>query len=502
MKKIINIDEIMSKITSYNAEKNKNIFLKEYETLNYRNDEGNSLYHLIITSNASSIKIVYAITMLVDNKINPNMRNKTGDTFMHIAFNGNTNINDITYLLDYAIKVGNLDVNTRNDNYYTLLHTTILTAKQDSDILKIAKVLKDNNFNFTEEIKEFVNDSSLSQVMKSNILNTFAKNDSERHSFFEFKDSNKVKNTKYGTVLNNKEYHESPALGRDKEISKIIISLATEKKLPLLVGPSGVGKTTIIDELAYRIINDDVPSFLKDKIIYEVHMSSILAGTKYRGDFENNMKEVINYAIRNNAILFIDEFHMVFGIGANDKDNTDAASILKTYIDRYNLKVIGATTKVEYEKFMVQDALKRRFDVIKVDELDNDKLYDIAFTTFERFAQKRNIEISEYFKDNINNIINILLELTKDKNRRYDDKVYNPDLLISIIDRTIAYALVEESILDIKHLILSIDDSERIYSYAKEIAIKKLNNLEKSYNENNSNIIDFNSYKKVYTYNR
>ena len=502
MKKNTNIDEIMSKVTAFGEERNKRIFLKEFDELNYRDDKGNSLYHLIITSNASSINIVSAITMLINNKINPNMRNKTGDTFMHIAFSGNTSINDLTYLLDYAIKVGNLDVNTRNDNYYTLLHTTILTAKEDSDILKIAKVLKDNNFNFTEEIKEFVNDSSLSQVMKSNILNTFAKNNNEGLSFFEFKDSNKVKNTKYGTILNNKEYHESPALGRDKEISKIIISLATEKKLPLLVGPSGVGKTTIIDELAYRIIKNDVPSFLKGKIIYEVHMSSILAGTKYRGDFENNMKEVINYAIKNNAILFIDEFHMVFGTGANDKDNTDAASILKTYIDRYNLKVIGATTKVEYEKFIVQDALKRRFDVIKVDELDNDKLYDIAFTTFEKFTQKRNIEISEYFKDNINNIINILLELTKDKNRRYDDKVYNPDLLISIIDRAIAYALVEESILDIKHLILAIDDSERIYSYAKEIAIKKLNNLEKSYNENNNNIIDFNSYKKVYTYSR
>ena len=150
--------------------------------------------------------------------------------------------------------------------------------------------------------------------------------------------------------LNYKEYKESPAIGRDKEINKIIISLATEKKLPLLVGPSGVGKTSIVDELAYRIINDDVPSFLKGKIIYEVHMSNILAGTKYRGDFENNMKEVINFAIKNNAILFIDEFHMVFGAGANEKDNTDAASILKTFIDRYNLKVIGATTEVEYEE--------------------------------------------------------------------------------------------------------------------------------------------------------
>ena len=501
MKRNTNIEDI---IELYCKDRNKKIFIKEFGTLNYIDEEGNSLYHLIITSNASSEGILYAICMLFDNNIDPNIRNKYGDTFMHIAFRGNADIKDIIYLLNYAIQRKNFNINVKNNCYYSILQMAIVTAKKPEDILKIATVLKDNNFDFNQNIREFVVDSNLSQVMKNNIINTFEKNQNEKHSITKSKINYQIKDTKYGTILNYKEYKESPAIGRDKEINKIIISLATEKKLPLLVGPSGVGKTSIIDELAYRIINDDVPSFLKDKIIYEVHMSNILAGTKYRGDFENNMKEVINFAIKNNAILFIDEFHMVFGAGANEKDNTDAASILKTFIDRYNLKVIGATTEVEYEEFMVQDALKRRFDVIKVEELDDNKLYDIVFTSLENFADKRNIEISEYFIDNIDTIINILLDLTKNKNRRYDDKVYNPDLLISIIDRAIAYALVEDTQeLDIRHLILSIDDSERLYSSAKEIAIKNLNNLKNiNITTNNNNIIDFNSYKKVYTYNR
>ena len=497
------LQDILLYINS-NFEKNKKILCKEYGTLHYKDPDGNSLYHLIITCHTGSSMKSYAIETLLRNDINLNHKNKDGDTFIHYALKNNVDIRDITFILKDAMNYG-FDINATNNCDYTILHNAILFIKKQEDLLKFTYTLSTLGFDFNvvdsmgANLHAFINEQEhLSEVTKSNLKRMIAADNNSFTNIFDNSRRDERKTSmKYGSILNYKKYEFEPALGREKEVNKLIISLATDKKLPLLVGPSGVGKTTIIDELVYQIKNDNVPSFLKDKTIYEVHMSSLLAGTKYRGDFENNMKEVMEYAIKNNAVLFIDEFHMVFGAGASEHDKSDAASILKTYIDRYGLKVIGATTDFEYEEYMSQDALKRRFDVIRVKELDKVRLADIAINTFDNLSQKRRINLSEYFSDNIDTIIDILLELTKDNNRKYDDKIYNPDLLISIIERAFAYSLVEDDYeFDIKHLILSIEDTERLYDYAKEVAIHNLNNMGINNNLVKNKIIDFNEYRK------
>lgn len=498
------LQDTLMYITTNNSEKNKKILCKEYGTLHYKDQNDNSLYHLIITCHTGSSMKSYAIETLFKNDIDLNHKNKDGDTFIHYALKNNVDICDITFILKDAMNYG-FNINATNNCDYTILHNAILFIKKQEDLLKFTYTLSTLGFDFNvvdsmgANLHAFINDQEhLNELTKSNLRRMVASNGKSYTDFFDNTKKNERKaSMKYGSILNYKDYQFEPALGREKEVSKLIISLATDKKLPLLVGSSGVGKTTIVDELVYQIKNDNVPNFLKDKTIYEVHMSSLLAGTKYRGDFENNMKEIMEYAIKNNAVLFIDEFHMVFGAGASEHDKSDAASILKTYIDRYGLKVIGATTDFEYEEYMSHDALKRRFDVIKVKELDKARLADIAINTFNNLSQKRNIILNQYFSDNIDVIIDILLELTKDNNRKYDDKIYNPDLLISIIERAFAYALVEDDCeFDIKHLILSIEDAERLYDYSKEVAIHNLNNIGANNNLVKNKVIDFNEYRK------
>lgn len=503
-----NLQDALMRITSENHEKNKKILCKEFGSLEYTDGCGNTLYHLIINCYTSFAAKTYAIETLINYIPNYlNNKNTDGDTFIHYAIKNYVDMRDVVFILN-AAQVHGFDVNAKNNNGYSLLHIAILFIKRQEDLLKFTHALINLDFNL--DVLDPIGMNLISFIDEQYHLNETVKSNLKRMITSKGKDyrlisTKSVENTtnnhkatnKYGTVLNYKDYPYRPAIGRENEVNKIIISLATDKKLPLLVGPSGVGKTTIVDELAYQIKNNGVPNFLRDKKIYEVHMSNLLAGTKYRGDFENNMREVMEYAKAYNAILFIDEFHMVFGAGASENDKTDAAGMLKSYIDRYGIKIIGATTEAEYEAYMAHDALKRRFEVIRVRELSDNKLSDIAINTINNLSEKSKIDLSDYFYNNMEQIINILLELTRDKHRRYDDKLYNPDLLISIIDRAFAYSLVEDdNEVDVKHLILAIEDCERIYDHSKEVAIYNLNNMSMNESLVKSKIIDLNQYKK------
>ena len=478
---------------------NVKIFIDNYETLNYMDSYKNTLYHLIIKSDTSDYYKLLGIWTLINSNINPNIKKDNGDTFLHTGIKSLISSKLFDAILSLFEKSDNkFKIDLVNDDGDNLFHTVIHYINDENEIKEYVKILKKYHFDFSKN-----NNSNISCYDLVNCRLSISKKD--REEIISIMDgSNKTNNiNKYGNILNDKVYDGIQAYGRDKEINKVIVSLATDNKLPILVGPSGVGKTSIIDELVYRIQNDKVPSFLKDKMIYEIHMSNILAGTEYRGSFEDNMMEIFNFAINNEAIIFIDEFHMAFGAGVSEHDKTDAASMLKTYIDRYDLQVIGATTIDEYNEYMANDALKRRFELVKVNELDDNKLYKIARNTFNKLSIIKNIDIDEYVYDNIDDIIKILLELTKDKNRKYDDKIYNPDLLISIIKRAYAYVLVDnDNLLKIKHLIMSIDDCERLYPSSKEIAIKDINNIG-IINKNSlkkEKIINFNEYKKEHSY--
>src|SRR5574344_3017794 len=177
---------------------------------------------------------------------------------------------------------------------------------------------------------------------------------------------------KYGRNINDsiKSRKVDPVIGRDEEIRSItrILSRKT-KNNPVLIGEPGVGKTAIVEGLAQRIIAGDVPTSLKNKTIWELDMGSLIAGAKYRGEFEERLKAVLK-AIKDsegNIILFIDEIHMIVGAGAEGA--LDASNMLKPMLARGEIHCIGATTLNEYRKYIEKDsALERRFQKIVVSE--------------------------------------------------------------------------------------------------------------------------------------
>ena len=178
---------------------------------------------------------------------------------------------------------------------------------------------------------------------------------------------------KYGRNINEdvKKRKIDPVIGRDEEIRSItrILSRKT-KNNPVLIGEPGVGKTAIVEGLAERIVKGDVPLSLKDKVIWELNMASLIAGAKYRGEFEERLEKVLNEVKKSegNIIMFIDEIHTIVGTGAVE-GAMDTSNILKPMLARGEIHVIGATTLNEYRKYIEKDgALERRFQRIIVSE--------------------------------------------------------------------------------------------------------------------------------------
>ena len=275
----------------------------------------------------------------------------------------------------------------------------------------------------------------------------------------------------YSTILTDKIFKNNPAIGRDNEVNEVIITLAQDKKNPILVGPSGTGKTTIVDQLAYKIQKNDVPNFLKNKKIIELNLSSLLSGTKYVGTLEEKFVKIINFVIEKDAIIFIDEIHTIYGAGAHSKSDYDIASMIKQAIDRQGLKVIGTTTIEEYEKYFSNDALKRRFEKVLVNEPTDDILFQIINKVFNDYSKNNNIKLLT----NMDNIISTLIKLTNTKHRTWDDNICNPDLVIGIIDRIFADAKVNNQYeLTIHNIIYGINSCNRVYNSSKEKAISNL----------------------------
>lgn len=187
------------------------------------------------------------------------------------------------------------------------------------------------------------------------------------------KSSNLGKLSKFGTDLTRKarEGKLDPVIGREKEIERIIQILSRRtKNNPVLIGEPGVGKSAIVEGLAQKIVSGNVPELLKDKIVFSLDIAGLLAGTKYRGDFEERLKEAINFIIKNgNIILFIDEIHNLVGAGSTSEGKLDAADILKPLLARGEMQTIGATTIDEYRKYIEKDAaLERRFQPVMVEQ--------------------------------------------------------------------------------------------------------------------------------------
>ena len=225
-------------------------------------------------------------------------------------------------------------------------------------------------------------------------------------------------------------------VGREKELNLIIETLLRKNKNnPLLIGPAGVGKSAIIEELARRIKSGNVPNKLKDKKIVSLEMSSLVAGTKYRGEFEEKLNKVIKEIEENpEIILFIDEIHTMANAGGAE-GAINASDILKPYLARGKVKIIGATTTNEYNKFIAKDkALSRRFEIIKINEPTIKETENILSKIRPSFEKHYNIKITE---ENIKNIVSLTDRYVLDR--------FNPDKSIDLLDSVCAMKEVEST---------------------------------------------------------
>lgn len=242
---------------------------------------------------------------------------------------------------------------------------------------------------------------------------------------------------KYGRNINDavKDRKIDPVIGRDEEIRSItrILSRKT-KNNPVLIGQPGVGKTAIVEGLAQRIIKGDVPSTLKDKQIWELNMASLIAGAKYRGEFEERLKKVLDEISKQegNIIMFIDEIHTIVGSGAID-GAMDAGNIMKPLLARGTIRVIGATTLNEYRKYIEKDgALERRFQRVIVSEPTTEDTITILRGLKERFEIHHGVTIQD----------KALIQAAVLSDRYITDR-FLPDKAIDLVDEACATIRVQ-----------------------------------------------------------
>ncbi len=227
-----------------------------------------------------------------------------------------------------------------------------------------------------------------------------------------------------------------PAVGRENEIKRVLEILSRRtKNNPLLIGPAGVGKTAIVEELSRRIVNGEVPAFLKNKRIISLDMATMVAGTKYRGEFEERVRKILS-EIENNEdiILFIDEIHTLVGAGGAE-GAIDASNIFKPALARGKLRCIGATTTEEYKKYIEADgALDRRFQSINIEIPDAKVVKNILMKLKGIYEQYHLVKISE-------SMIDLIISLSE----KYVHNRNQPDKAIDILDEVCAKVSLKES---------------------------------------------------------
>ncbi len=243
--------------------------------------------------------------------------------------------------------------------------------------------------------------------------------------------------TKYGRDLiqDVKDGKLDPVIGRDEEIRRVVQILSRKtKNNPILIGEPGVGKTAIVEGLAWRIFKNDVPTSLQNKTLFELDLGSLVAGAKYRGEFEERLKAVLNEIKKSegNIILFIDEIHQLVGAGKTD-GAMDAANLLKPMLARGELHCIGATTLDEYRLYIEKDAaLERRFQKVQVNEPDNDDTIAILRGLKDSFESHHGVQIMD------SAIVGAVM-----MSQRYITDRFLPDKAIDLIDEACASVRME-----------------------------------------------------------
>lgn len=272
---------------------------------------------------------------------------------------------------------------------------------------------------------------------------------------------------RYGEDLTAKEYITDPAIAREDEIKQCILTLLTPEKSALLVGKPGIGKTAIVEGLAYRIINNMVPNALAGWRIVKLHIASLNGTIEINGQIENRVDILLKeLAQTSKLILFIDETHVLITRGADN--GLDLANMLKAGLDRGTIKMIGATTTEEYEQYILRDrAFLRRFQKIDVLEADKPTVVKILLGTLPKLEKQIGVKVNytDFVKERF---MKFIVEMTDEYKRIYEVAARYPDIALTVLANALTYALFDNSKeVKTKHFYKAVCNARNIYEDAK-----------------------------------
>ena len=278
---------------------------------------------------------------------------------------------------------------------------------------------------------------------------------------------------KYGEDLTAKVYITDPAISRDEEIKQCILTLLTPEKSALLVGKPGIGKTAIVEGLAYRIQRKMVPNALLDWKIIKLNIASLNGTVNSEGQTENRVDLLLKeLATKDKLILFIDETHVLITRGA--ENGLDLANMLKAGLDRGTIKMIGATTTEEYEQYILRyRAFLRRFQKIDVLEADKPTVVKILMGTLPKLEKQIGVKVNytDFVKERF---MTFIVEMTDEYKRVYEVAARYPDIALTILANAMTYALFDnEAEVKTKHFYKAICNARNIYEDAKKKEIER-----------------------------
>jgi ATP-dependent Clp protease ATP-binding subunit ClpB len=389
-----------------------NLTIKSQEALQQAQQIAQSMGHQQI-ENEHIFKGILAVdenvTPFILKKLNVNIElftkvlDKTLESFPKVSGGELQFSRDTSHMLNEGIAIAK----KMNDEYISLEHLLLAIFKSKS---KVAQILKDQGVTekgleaAINELRKGERVTSASAEETYNALSKYARNLNEL--------------ARTGKL--------DPVIGRDEEIRRVLQILTRRtKNNPMLVGEPGVGKTAIAEGLAHRIVDGDVPENLKDKIVFSLDMGALIAGAKYKGEFEERLKSVVKEvtSAEGDIVLFIDEIHTLVGAGGGE-GAMDAANILKPALARGELRAIGATTLDEYQKYFEKDkALERRFQKITIEEPDTESAISILRGIKEKYETHHKVRIKD-------DAIIAAVELSQ----RYITNRFLPDKAIDLMD--------------------------------------------------------------------
>jgi len=282
---------------------------------------------------------------------------------------------------------------------------------------------------------------------------------------------------KYGSDMTKEEFITNPAIEREEEIKKMVLALLIPDKSAILVGKPGIGKTAIVEGLAYRIQRGEIPEVLKKYRIIKLNLTSLLGTSTTDGNEEMKMQILVDELKKEeNIILFIDEIHNIIGTGSVNS-SFDFANMLKAGLDRGSIKIIGATTSDEFDHYLVRDrAFLRRFEKIDIAEPTPETTVKIIVGSLPKIEKKTGVKLN-YSTFVIEKIVTFFVNMTSEYKRLFETTARYPDVTFALISKAYSLALFDNSkVVTFKHIWGAVKSCNSIYpdSLIKEIeAFKK-----------------------------